>query len=221
MLILGGSATVTALTGMNTIAACFLIPLGVCIYVSVKGLVVTEDRANQTDDPVGFGRFWQVECEQDLLVTCTRMNLTLTLEPFYNRRATLIADYSHTAVLFAILLTFAFSVYTTSPLIGSTGKMWDLLLQASEEKPIVGNAEGSYLTMRSKSGLIFGVSGRGMLLCLHGKSIERILIQTRYLQVLNIVGNFGTGTSSSSREDSSYSSPADTYFCCFVDSSFQ
>lgn len=31
MLILGGSATVTDLTGMNTVAACFLIPLGVSI----------------------------------------------------------------------------------------------------------------------------------------------------------------------------------------------
>jgi hypothetical protein len=38
MLILGGSATVTSLTGMNTIAACFLIPLGVSIYVVVGGM---------------------------------------------------------------------------------------------------------------------------------------------------------------------------------------
>ncbi|KZO98316.1 hypothetical protein CALVIDRAFT_562238 [Calocera viscosa TUFC12733] len=38
MLILGGSATVTSLTGMNTIAACFLIPVGVAIYVVVGGM---------------------------------------------------------------------------------------------------------------------------------------------------------------------------------------
>lgn len=56
MLILGGSATVTDLTGMNTIAvssqfsealieelnispkACFLIPIGVSIYVVVGGM---------------------------------------------------------------------------------------------------------------------------------------------------------------------------------------
>lgn len=30
MLILGGAATVNSLTGCNTIAVCFLIPLGVC-----------------------------------------------------------------------------------------------------------------------------------------------------------------------------------------------
>jgi Na+/proline symporter len=38
MLILGGSATVTDLTGMNTVAACFLIPLGVSIYVLAGGM---------------------------------------------------------------------------------------------------------------------------------------------------------------------------------------
>lgn len=38
MLILGGSATVTDLSGMNTIAACFLIPVGVAIYVVVGGM---------------------------------------------------------------------------------------------------------------------------------------------------------------------------------------
>lgn len=38
MLVLGGSATVTSLTGMNTIAACFLIPFGVAIYVVVGGM---------------------------------------------------------------------------------------------------------------------------------------------------------------------------------------
>lgn len=110
MLILGGSATVTDLTGMNTIAACFLIPLGVCIYVVVGGM-----------------------------------------------RSTLLCDYTHTTVLFAIILTFLFTVYATSPKIGSFSKMHDLLAAAAEKAPVAGNAHGSYLTMRSKNGLIFGV----------------------------------------------------------------
>jgi Na+/proline symporter len=122
MLILGGSATVTDLTGMNTVAACFLIPLGVSVYVLAGGM-----------------------------------------------RASLIADYSHTIVLYAILLAFAFTVYATSPILGSPARVWELLREASIDSPVDGNAQGSYLTMRSKSGLIFGV--------------------------LNIVGNFGTGTS--------------------------
>ncbi len=40
-LLLGGSAVVTALTGMNVYAAIFLIPLGVCVYVVLGGLRAT------------------------------------------------------------------------------------------------------------------------------------------------------------------------------------
>ncbi|TFK93409.1 urea transporter [Polyporus arcularius HHB13444] len=110
MLILGGSATVTALTGMHTIAACFLIPLGVAIYVVVGGM-----------------------------------------------RATLLCDYTHTTVLFAIIFVFVFTVYATSEKIGSFSAMHALLAKASADQPVAGNAQGSYLTMRSKNGLIFGV----------------------------------------------------------------
>lgn len=124
MLILGGSATVTDLTGMSTIAACYLIPCGrflrytgirvalmpgVAIYVLVGGM-----------------------------------------------RATLIADYTHTLVLYCILIAFAMVVYGTSDIIGSPSRMWELLLKASENHPVADNAGGSYLTLRSKSGLIFG-----------------------------------------------------------------
>ena len=35
--------------------------------------------------------------------------------------------------------------------------MHALLAKASAEQPVAGNAQGSYLTMRSKNGLIFGV----------------------------------------------------------------
>ncbi|KAG6834308.1 hypothetical protein H0H93_010577, partial [Arthromyces matolae] len=136
MLILGGSATVTDLTGMSTIAvstntlartmksnkhlqAMFLIPLGVAIYVVAGGM-----------------------------------------------RATLLCDYTHTTVLFAIILTFVFTVYATSDKIGSISKMHELLSTASQASPVPGNAGGSYLTMRSKNGLIFGV--------------------------INIIGNFAT-----------------------------
>ncbi|KAG2111969.1 urea transporter [Suillus discolor] len=110
MLILGGSATVTSLTGMSTIAACFLIPLGVSIYVVVGGM-----------------------------------------------RSTLLCDYTHTTVLFAIILTFMFTVYATSGYIGSISRMHHLLDEVSKISPVAGNAGGSYLTLRSKNGLIFGV----------------------------------------------------------------
>lgn len=106
----GGSATVTDLTGMNTIAACFLIPIGVSIYVVVGGM-----------------------------------------------RATLLCDYTHTTVLFIIIMIFTFTVYGTSEKIGSPKAMHDLLTKIAAVHPVADNAGGSYLTMRSVGGIIFGV----------------------------------------------------------------
>ncbi|KAK3821899.1 MAG: urea active transporter [Benniella sp.] len=110
MLLLGGSAVVTALTGMNTIAACFLLPLGVIIYTLFGGL-----------------------------------------------KATFIADYTHTVVIMIIVLLFSFTAYTTSDLIGSPGRMYELLEQAAIRHPVEGNHGGSYLTMASSQGLMFGI----------------------------------------------------------------
>jgi hypothetical protein len=50
-----------------------------------------------------------------------------------------------------------FTAYANSDLIGSFSKMHSMLSVATQENPVVGNAKGSYLTMRSKNGLIFGV----------------------------------------------------------------
>ncbi|TPX63359.1 hypothetical protein CcCBS67573_g08701 [Chytriomyces confervae] len=85
---------------------------------------------------------------------------------FGGLKATFITDYIHTAILFIIILFFGFVVYATSPLIGSPGKMFDLLSDASVLNPIKDNQDGSFLTMSSTQGLIFGI--------------------------INIVGNFGT-----------------------------
>ena len=64
---------------------------------------------------------------------------------------------SHTAVLFAIIFVFMFTVYGTSDKIGSISKMHELLVKVAATKPVEGNAGGSYLTMRSLNGLIFGI----------------------------------------------------------------
>ncbi|ORY00601.1 Sodium:solute symporter family-domain-containing protein [Clohesyomyces aquaticus] len=109
-LLLGGSAVVTALTGMNVYAAVFLIPTGVCAYVVLGGL-----------------------------------------------RATFLCDYSHTIIVMIIILYFMFDVYTSNDLIGSPSRMRELLENASKLRPVAGNAEGSYLTLKSNGGLIFGV----------------------------------------------------------------
>jgi Na+/proline symporter len=69
-------------------------------------------------------------------------------------------------VLFIIILVFVFTVYATSEKIGSPTRMHELLTTQAALHPVAGNAKGSYVTMRSKNGLIFGV--------------------------INIIGNFAT-----------------------------
>ncbi|CAK7269781.1 urea active transporter [Sporothrix epigloea] len=110
MLIIGGSATVNALTGINTIAAIYLLPLGVVTYTLVGGL-----------------------------------------------KATFLTDWVHTFILLVVLIIFALTTYASSSLLGSPSAVYDLLVQAAADHPVDGNAQGSYLTMRSKQGAIFFV----------------------------------------------------------------
>lgn len=119
MLLAGGSAVASSLTGVPTAAACFLLPVGVVLYTIFGGI-----------------------------------------------KATFLTDYVHTVVILIIIFVFAFSTYATNNVLGSPRKVYDLLVQAAKDHPVDGNAGGSYLTMRSREGVIFFV--------------------------INIVGNFGT-----------------------------
>ncbi len=119
MLLLGGSAVVNGLTGMDISLAAFLIPIGVMIYTLVGGL-----------------------------------------------KATFVADYMHTIIIFVTILTFVTAVYVNSDITGGVQGMYDKLVEAAKLNPIEGNAAGAFLTMASIGGLMFGI--------------------------INIVGNFGT-----------------------------
>lgn len=85
---------------------------------------------------------------------------------FGGLKATFISDYTHGVVVIVILLVFAFTTWTTHDVLGLPGAVWDILQDVAAAKPREGNAEGSYLTMRSHHGGVFFV--------------------------INIVGNFGT-----------------------------
>ncbi|KAG0570237.1 hypothetical protein M758_6G141600 [Ceratodon purpureus] len=133
MLLLGGSAVVNALTGMNLYAASFLIPLGVVVYTLHGGL-----------------------------------------------KATFLASYLHSVVVHVVLVIFVFLVYVSSDKLGSPKEVYHKLHAVVDMKtcvaplnfdsqacgPVSGNNGGSYLTMLSTGGLVFGI--------------------------INIVGNFGT-----------------------------
>lgn len=72
-------------------------------------------------------------------------------------RSTFIADYTHTVILFVSIFVFGFSIYSTNPAVGSPGKFYDLLIEASKKMPIKDNHEGSYLTFKSNGGLVFAI----------------------------------------------------------------
>ncbi|KAI1824971.1 Sodium:solute symporter family-domain-containing protein [Xylaria intraflava] len=107
-LVVGGAATVTALTGMHTVAAIYLLPLGVVAYTVVGGL-----------------------------------------------KATILTDWVHTFVLLILILVFSFTAFVTSSTLGSPSAVYDRLVEAATAHPVAGNAEGSYLTIRSTQGAIF------------------------------------------------------------------
>jgi len=72
-------------------------------------------------------------------------------------KATILTDYTHTIIIYALVLTGLFVVYTRSSLIGSPDRMWELLREAAVRAPVSGNAQGEYLTMSSQSGVLLGV----------------------------------------------------------------
>ncbi|GMQ03920.1 hypothetical protein CsSME_00049528 [Camellia sinensis var. sinensis] len=134
MLLLGGSAVVNALTGVNIYAASFFIPLGVIVYTLAGGL-----------------------------------------------KATFLASYIHSVIVHVVLVVFVYLVYTSSGKLGSPSIVYHRLLEVASKSrvcqeplthngqscgPVSGNYKGSYLTMLSSGGLVFGI--------------------------INIVGNFGT-----------------------------
>lgn len=119
MLILGGSAVINALTGVNTYASAFLIPVGVAFYTAHGGL-----------------------------------------------KATFLASWSHVGIIYIALCIFMFMIYGTSPDLGSPEVVYNNLRAQESKNPVKDNMGGSYVTMFSQSGLIFGI--------------------------INIIGNFGT-----------------------------
>jgi Na+/proline symporter len=81
-------------------------------------------------------------------------------------RAMYLASYWHVLFMYVVVLVFCFSVYTGDNDLGSLGKVYENLQAMAVKKPVEGNADGSYLTLWSAKGVMFGV--------------------------INVVGNFGT-----------------------------
>ncbi|CAK9142803.1 unnamed protein product, partial [Ilex paraguariensis] len=95
--------------------------------------------------------------------------------------ATFLASYVHSVIVHVVLVIFVYLVYTASSELGSPSILYHRLLEVASKSrscqeplsnvgqscgPVSGNQKGSYLTMLSSGGLVFGI--------------------------INIVGNFGT-----------------------------
>ncbi|KAJ4172105.1 hypothetical protein NW754_007703 [Fusarium falciforme] len=72
-------------------------------------------------------------------------------------KATFLTEWVHTVIIYIIMLASMFVMYTTSDHVGSPGRMWELLKDASEIRPVEGNAGGELLTMRSFYGGLVGL----------------------------------------------------------------
>ncbi|KIV98703.1 uncharacterized protein PV09_09530 [Verruconis gallopava] len=83
-------------------------------------------------------------------------------------KSTFLSDYIHTVIIFVILLITMFSVMSPAssvPVLGSPGKLWELLQTAAVDHPAVGTKNGEYLTMESSQAVLLAavilVSGFG------------------------------------------------------------
>jgi Na+/proline symporter len=64
-------------------------------------------------------------------------------------KATFCTDWAHTVIIYVVMLMSVFVVYANSSLVGSPDRVWELLREAANLHPVAGNADGSYLTMKS------------------------------------------------------------------------
>lgn len=76
--------------------------------------------------------------------------------------ATFISSWAQVSIIYVAMLIFLWKIYVGQ----GSDIVWENLMLASEKNPVLDNREGTYLTMWSTNGLIFGIC--------------------------NIVGNFGT-----------------------------
>ncbi|EDK38803.2 hypothetical protein PGUG_02901 [Meyerozyma guilliermondii ATCC 6260] len=83
--------------------------------------------------------------------------ITLHFDGRHTRPPSLYRSGPHTVILYCLVLAFLFNCYATSEIVGSPGALWDLLVEASERRPIAGNASGSLLTFNSVQGGLFGL----------------------------------------------------------------
>lgn len=144
MLLLGGAATVEALTGMQYELAAFLIPWGVMLYTAAGGLKAT---------------FIASYIHSLIILAVLVAMITIVY----------IKVYSSDVIYQYLAQTVAYSDEQCEALFSKDGESFFFDVNGKKQYAcgvVAGNSQGSYLTMLSGGGLMFGI--------------------------INIIGNFGT-----------------------------
>ncbi|KAJ5206392.1 Sodium/solute symporter [Penicillium cf. griseofulvum] len=71
-------------------------------------------------------------------------------------KATFLTDYFHTAIIMIIACYFSVKAFSTDQ-VSSVGDLFELVQAAAQRHPVSGNQDGTYLTMTSKSAILFGI----------------------------------------------------------------
>lgn len=74
-------------------------------------------------------------------------------------RSTFICDYLHTTFLYACIFVFMFTVYASSPHLGSPKALYDLLQKQSQKADTAADTyNSSYMTVKSQDGLVHAMT---------------------------------------------------------------
>ncbi|KAJ5902331.1 hypothetical protein N7495_002859 [Penicillium taxi] len=107
---------------------------------------------------VGGAEVFHLTTGMNQVATCFLFPLGVCIYTFFGGiKATFLTEWVHTVILYMIMLTSMFVMYTTSSHVGSPGKMWELLNDASKIRPVDGNEDGQLLTMKSVQGGLVGL----------------------------------------------------------------
>lgn len=98
-----------------------------------------------------------------------------------NQPHSFLTDYFHTFTILSICCYFTVKAFTVDE-IGSIGNLFELVQTASQQNPVSGNQDGSYLTMASKGVIdLFNLCAKRVLIgarefCLASCIFSQILV---------------------------------------------
>ncbi|CZR69247.1 uncharacterized protein PAC_19147 [Phialocephala subalpina] len=107
---------------------------------------------------VGGAEVFNIVTGMNKIAVCFLFPISICIYTHFGGiKATFLTEWVHTVIIYVIMLTSMFVMYTTFDEVASPGKMWDLLRDARFIRPVDGNADGDFLTMRSVQGGLVGL----------------------------------------------------------------